>query len=210
MMEINCPVCNHDDSIQKVSIIVANGQSSGNILGSAGGVANNIEKWESVGGVTTISRRTSSELARKLLPPIEPIKKGGIGFKWILAIVLVFIMFAISIAFVTIILRNLGHSINSSLSSSLGLGGLILIICSVGIIIFLFIILLIKGIDMLWENYKVSKLKEEENYIKEKLRWDEAMNKWNCAYYCHRDGVVFDNKGITVCQVEQFREFLFT
>jgi hypothetical protein len=84
------------------------------------------------------------------------------------------------------------------------------IIFTVGIGSFLFIILLIMGIHMLWENYKVSKLKEEEKYIKEKLRWDAAMNKWNSAYYCHRDGVVFDNKGITVCQLEQFREFLFS
>jgi hypothetical protein len=127
-----------------------------------------------------------------------------------MAIVLVFILFAISIAFITISLRSFGQLINSSSSSSLSLAGLMPIIFTVGIGSFLFIILLIMGIHMLWENYKVSKLKEEEKYIKEKLRWDAAMNKWNSAYYCHRDGVVFDNKGITVCQLEQFREFLFS
>ena len=210
MMEINYPVCNHDDSIQKVSIIVANGQSSGNNSGPTGGVAYNIEKWESVGGVIKISRSASIELARKLLPPIEPLRKGGIGRKWILAINLVFILFAISIAFITIILRNLVYLPNSSSSSSLKLIGSIPILCIVGIVSFLSIILLIKGIDMLWENYKASKIKEEEKYVKEKLSWDAAMNKWNSAYYCHRDGVVFDNKGITVCQLEQIKEFLFS
>jgi hypothetical protein len=210
MMEIICPVCNHDDAIQKVSIIVANGQSSGNNSGLAEGAANHFEYWDSVGGVTRISRRESIELARKLLPPIEPTIKGGIGCKGILAIVLVFILFAILIAFATIILRNLGHLINSSSSSSIILVGLIPIIFIVGSVISLFIILLIKGINLSRENYNASKVKEEEKYIQEKLRWDAAIDKWNCAYYCYRDGVVFDNKSITVCPLEQFREFLFS
>jgi hypothetical protein len=63
---------------------------------------------------------------------------------------------------------------------------------------------------MLSKKYKESNQKEEEIYLQEKLRWEAAMNKWNCAYYCHRDGVVFDNKAITVCRLEQFREFLFS
>jgi hypothetical protein len=209
-MAINCPVCNHDDSTQKVSILVANGQSYGTISGPAEGVAKNKEKWESVGGVTKISRSVSIELARKLSPPIEPIKKRGFGYKWIWAIVLVIILFAITIAFVTINLRNFVQLNSSSSSSSLNPAGILPFICIVGVVGFLFIILLLKGIDMLWENYKVSKRKEEQKYIKEKLRWDAAMKKWDCAYYCHRDGAVFDNKGITVCRLEQFREFLFT
>jgi hypothetical protein len=209
-MSINCPVCNHDDSIQKVSIIVANGRSSGTISGSREAVAYNIEKWESAGGVIAINRSASIELARKLSPPIEPINKEGIGCKEIWATILTLILFVISIAFVTIILLNLGQLINLSSSSTFILAGLMPIIFAVVIGIFLFIYLPIKGIFMVRENYKVSKLKEEEKYIKEKLHWDAAMNKWNCAYYCHRDGVVFDNNGITVCRLEQFSEFLFS
>jgi hypothetical protein len=63
---------------------------------------------------------------------------------------------------------------------------------------------------MLSKKYKESNQKEEEIYLQEKLRWDAAMSKWNCAYYCHRDGVLFDNKAITVCRLEQFGEFLFS
>jgi hypothetical protein len=210
MMSINCPVCNHDDSIQKVSIIVANGRSSRTISGPTEGVAYNVEKWESVGGVIAISRNASIELARKLSPPIEPRNKGGIGCKGIWAIVLTFILFVFSIGFVTIILRNLGQLNNLSSISSLILAGLMPIIFAVVIGGYLFIFLPIKGIFMVWDQYKVSKLKEGEKYIKEKLRWDAAINKWNCSYYCHRDGVVFDNNGITVCQLEQFSEFLFS
>jgi len=209
-MSINCPVCNHDDSVQKVSIIVANGRSSGSISGPTESMADHIEKWESVAGVTAMRRSGSIELAKKLSPPIEPIKKGGIGCRGIWTIGLTFILFVISIAFVTIILLNLGQLNNLAPNSSLLLVRLAPIIIVVGLGGFFFIFLPIKGIFMVWENYKVNKRKENEKYAREKQRWDAAMNKWNGAYYCHRDGVVFDNKGITVCRLEQFSELLFS
>ncbi len=208
-MSLNCPVCHNDDSIQKVSIIVANGRSTGIISGSTEGVSSKNETLESSGGVIAIGRNASVGLARKLSPPIGPIKNEGIGCKGILAIVLTFILFVISISFVTIILLNLGQLSNLFSTSLINLGGWMPWIV-IGIGGFLFVILPIMGIFVVQENYKVSKINEEKKYLKEKQRWDEAMSKWNCAYYCHRDGVVFDEKGITVCQVEQFREYLFS
>ena len=65
-----CPVCGKDDAIQKVSSVVSSGQASGAFSGPTGGVAYVGGKWGAVGGYTTLSGRTSSELARLLAPPV--------------------------------------------------------------------------------------------------------------------------------------------
>jgi hypothetical protein len=57
-MATNCPICNKDDGIQKLSVIVSSGKSSGTYSGPSGG-------------------STISDLALRLAPPPEPKQTPG-------------------------------------------------------------------------------------------------------------------------------------
>ena len=73
------PICNKDDAIQKLSVIVASENSSGTFSGPSGGVTYVDGKWGSVGGYSSLSGSTMSELARRLAPPPAPQNKDRVG-----------------------------------------------------------------------------------------------------------------------------------
>lgn len=67
-----CPVCNKEDSIQRLSAIVASGTSSGTFSGPSGGVTHTGGEVGTYGGYTTLSGTSMSNLARALAFPAEP------------------------------------------------------------------------------------------------------------------------------------------
>lgn len=71
-MSAVCPVCGKDDAIQKVSSVVSSGQSSGTFSGPTGGVVHVGGKWGTVGGYTSLSGRSTTEVAQLLTPPAAP------------------------------------------------------------------------------------------------------------------------------------------
>ena len=82
-MNLTCPIDNKDDSIQKVSAVVASGQSSGTFSGPTGGTVSYDGKTGSVSGYSSLSGSSISNLAQLLGHPREPNKPVGFGLAWL-------------------------------------------------------------------------------------------------------------------------------
>jgi len=65
-MAIICPQCNNDDSIQRVSAVVAGGTSTGSFSGPSGAITYSDGKVGSVGGYTHLSGSSTTNLANML------------------------------------------------------------------------------------------------------------------------------------------------
>lgn len=162
-MELRCPVCEKDDSIQKVSAVFSGGVQ-----------AIGLETFsESAKGVT-ISRQSV-----RLAPPGEPKKPAGLHWLlWILGLIIgvVFLGGAIAIAITTQasggeagILGGLlyGAACGYPAGFVLSLVGLLVLHTS-----------LLRG--------------SKARYTRELPIWQAMMEVWNRLYYCTRDDVVFD------------------
>ena len=57
------------------------------------------------------------------------------------------------------------------------------------------------------ENKK--KAVEEIRYLAEKPQWDNAMQKWNRLYYCHKHDIVFDSESGESSSPNSLKEFLY-
>jgi hypothetical protein len=67
-----CPICKRDDSIQRLSAIVASGTASGTFSGPSGGITHSGNETGTYGGYTTLSGTSMSNLARSLSLPNDP------------------------------------------------------------------------------------------------------------------------------------------
>ena len=67
-----CPICKRDDSIQRLSALVASGTASGTFSGSSGRITHSGNEAGTYGGYTTLSGTSMSNLARSLTLPNEP------------------------------------------------------------------------------------------------------------------------------------------
>ena len=181
-MSNNCPICNKDDAIQKLSVIVSSGKSSGTFSGPSGGVVRVDGKWGATGGYSTLSGSTISDLARRLAPPPAPTLKR---INWPLAI-----LFAIS-ALITGCFTIYGFM----LSQGKFIIPLILFIST-------FVIY-----QVLTNNYLK---KAKVIYQQEKSHWGAALEKWNRLYFCHRDGIVFDPDTQETCQPDNLTQFVYS
>jgi hypothetical protein len=185
-MSTNCPICNKDDAIQKLSVIVASGKSSGTFSGPSGGAAYVDGKLVPMGGYSTLSGSTISDLAKRLTPPSEPQKYKGLGCG-----------LGSLIAIVTFL----------GLIAASGLGFLLFNV--VGGFIFLFGGFVIYMLVLNALNKK-SRKRDEAAYLFEKPRWDVAISRWNRSYFCHRDGIVFDPDTQETCQPDDLSGFLYS
>jgi hypothetical protein len=89
-----CPQCDNDDSIQRVSAVVAGGTSTGSFSGPTGALTYSDGKVGTAGGYTTLSGSSSTNLAKLLALPKKPnadASQGGV----ILGIILVLIALAL-------------------------------------------------------------------------------------------------------------------
>lgn len=67
-----CPVCNSDESIQRLSAIVSSGTVSGTFSGPSSGVMHSGDEVGTYGGYTTLSGTSMSNLARVISLQDEP------------------------------------------------------------------------------------------------------------------------------------------
>ena len=164
----SCAVCGKDDAIRKVSAVVAAGQASGSYSGPSGGLAFVDGEVGLVGGYTSLSGRSSTDLARLLEPPTEPPKrKHGLGLGIRLAMSLV--LWPVPFLIIAYILAD--PPSNSLQFWTFALGGLFVI----------FVIL------SLWANSR-----ERKRYRIAHPLWEAAIRNWVRLYYCLRDDIVFD------------------
>jgi hypothetical protein len=175
-----CPKCVKDDAIQKVSSVYSNGVSSGSFSGPSGGIVNVGKEWGFVGGHTTLSGSSMSDLARLLAPPEQPKppSSNGFGCLWVFPALLYigFFVFLFSIPGL-IVSGEKGPTV-------MVLGALI------------------GGCIGVWQVGKQNEARIERDRLKdeeEKAKWDVAMlswqtkkSLWDNAYYCFRDDIVFD------------------
>ena len=76
MSTIVCPQCEKDDSLQRVSAVVAGGISTGSFSGPSGALTYSDGKVGSAGGYTHLNGGSSTNLAKMLELPPEPQTKG--------------------------------------------------------------------------------------------------------------------------------------
>jgi hypothetical protein len=93
-MNYLCPIDQKDDQIQKVSVIVAGGTSSGFFSGPTGGVVSHDGKTGTYGGWSSLSGGSSTTLAQMLMPLDEPQKAGCLEvyfyYCWLFVVIILF------------------------------------------------------------------------------------------------------------------------
>ncbi len=196
-----CPICNKDDSIQKVSVIVSAGKASGTFSGPSGGVAYIDGKWGTVGGYTTLSGSTMSELAKLLSPPPAPNSpKGYTCLEWIgllfVAMILIPFVSGVLIIVSEASMTVLGVFPNDPDTTDV-IGGFIFLIIAFVVIAFL--------VSLNQKRLAAS----EKRYAIEKHTWNLAMQRWNRLYFCQRDGIVFDPETGETCDPSNIQNFLY-
>ena len=187
-MASKCPVCKKHDAAQRVTTIVAAGQSSGTFSGPTGGVTYSDGKWGTVGGYTTLSGSTRSDRARSLAPPTRSRFRGWLQFGCGLYCL-------IWVAGLFWAVGSAGFSSSSSIFDFLGdLGSLFGATALPGI---LGLVILLN-----WNRKRVASEKIDEQYPR-------AMAKWQRLYFCHRDDVVFDPETNESFEPSQIKKYIY-
>jgi len=190
-MNLACPIDNKDDSIQKVSAVVASGQSIGTFSGPTSGTVTYDGKSGNVSGHSTLSGSSTSQLATLLSPPKEPAKPGGFGGLWVVLWIVPFfaasIIVNLSLLFTYVVSRDIADIVGAVL----------------GTIVFVVAFIYLINFD------KNKKAKDIVKYEKEKPKWDKAMSKWNRIYYCHKHDIVFDPESGESCSPSGLKNFLY-
>ncbi len=206
-MENICPVCQKDDLVQRVETLVAAGQSSGTYSGPSVGTTYSDGKFGTVGGYTTLSGSTSSNLAKLLEPPSSPPKPKGYGCWWILiaypVIPIVGSFFSIPFMIPGGIILGIAASRNQHAATS-PLGGFGIALIMIGAII---------GIGLAIR-YFVRRDRQKKAIMQQELNeamptWEKAMNLWKRLYYCHRDGIVYDPDSDHTCVPSEVQDFVY-
>lgn len=170
-MNTVCPICNNEDVIQKVSTIASAGQLSGSYSGPTGGVTYSGGKLGVVGGYTSLSGTSASQLAQALAFPKVPTinsaaKIGGI-FCMSMGLLSVFLFLVIVPAGFT-----------GSFIDSLKLPAFLIF----SIILWFFL----ANKSFKENNQQLEKLSsQEQQYL-------DLEKVWARLYYCFRDDIVFD------------------
>lgn len=197
-----CPICGKDDKIQKVSAVVSTNQHHGSSSGSSVGLTYDGD-FAVTEAYTSLNTNSISELAKALSPPDEPKRPpnfdGCFGCLGRLGrLFLVFTGFGLWFLLLT-------------LAEVMKLDDMIVIIFAVcvggALLLWLFIRYL--GKDAKEARLKAQKAQSESAFLMEHLAWKTAMARWTRAYYCHRDGVVFDPETNETCPPEAMRQLFF-
>jgi hypothetical protein len=198
-MANTCPMCQKDDLVQRVETLVSAGQSSGTFSGPSIGATYSDGKLGSVGGYTTLSGSTSSNLAKLLEPPSSPPEPKGYGCWWIL---LVYPVIPILSGFIGSPLIIPGAILLGNENPIKGFfGGALLV---VGFIIGLWL-----AITFFVRKERKKKAGMQEIYSLEKPKWDIAIQRWKRLYYCHRDGIVYDPDTGDSCAPALVKDFVY-
>jgi hypothetical protein len=216
-------MCISDDAIQKVSVVVASGKSSGRFSGPSGGISYSDGKLGSVGGWTTLGGSTSTELAKTLTPPPHP-KKGEFTYpaKIFSALLSIFTI-GIScmggwaligvVVGVLIIIGMVSYFGVEQIETNNLTGGAIEAFGAVALGLCGGIFGLVAGIFGYIKQRSYSKnliYEKERAYALEKIAWEKAMNRWDRLYFCHRDGIIFDPISKEASQPESLNKLIYS
>jgi hypothetical protein len=194
-MNPTCPIDNKDDAIQKVSAVVASGQSSGTFSGPTGGIVSYDGKTGSVAGHTTLSGSSTSQLAFLLAPPPEPKEES---YSCLLTILAWFMIIAggaeLYVYVANFLLSGEFHGV---------LGGIF------GFILFIIFVVMVWGGLKILKARKVHINKEREKLQQNIPIWESAMRKWDRLYYCHKHDIAFDPENGETCPSNSLKEFLY-
>ena len=168
-MSIVCPIDHKDDAIQKVSELIAGYQSD-----SSGTHRDTAAAQPGSGG--------RSDVARSLMPPAAPRKKGGI--LWLVII----------IAFLSVICGGLGIFIDIKREEFLAAG------IAIGVTVVVF------GLILTAHLLLVSKRKKE--YQQALLAHSMILKRWEGLYYCSSHDIVFDPTDGSYCERSGFMAYL--
>jgi len=191
-MEINikhktiiCPICQRDDSVQKITAAVSSGTMTGSFSGPTSTFTSDGNSFKPGFGFTTVSGSARSDLAKLLSPPPKPKERRynqgcGAATLWFVVLLGGFILIAVVLGEV------LGE-----------MGGIFvgaLIICGIGIV------------------YAVQERDYRKNELPELMRaYRKGMKRWERAYYCYRDDIVFDpNDGKTCSPDSLITDFYYS
>jgi hypothetical protein len=160
---IECPKCHSDEFIQKVSAVYSAG--TGSYSAPSTTVVNVGGKWGT--GVTFASGQTTTQLASKVAPPIEPLKPSH-PFKYYLGWICTIIFF-LPLCYMIVLVP--GNYPGECLSVS--------------------IIILIVGIINIF--FGSSEQKERLTiFEQEHQNWKRLIAQWDRMYYCHKHDIMFD------------------
>jgi hypothetical protein len=186
-----------------VSAVISSGQSIGTFSGPTGGTVSYDGRSGSVSGYTSLSGSSISSLATLLKSPPEPNKPTGYGCLWIpivfpfiAVIAVIFGGFFVGVAYIPLSLVLSPTAMNDAQT--------FLPFYSIGVVIGIFF-----GFRFFIKRDKKNKTKGGIRYSTQKPQWDNAMQKWNRLYYCHKHDVVFDPENGETCAPVSLKEFLY-
>ena len=199
-----CPSCNKDDRIQKLSVLVQSGTSTGTFSGPTGGATYSDGKWGTVGGYSFLDAQSVTDLARLLAPPKEPRLPGGYGWiKWgclamggLISLVGVCVAVGVFAPIAGAVAAQEG-SPASAVPAQLSIACMsFLVPAALGALTFF--------IGANTDN------NSKKQYDYDKPRWDQAIARWNRLYFCARDAIVIDPDTQATCQPNGLQQFIYS
>ena len=190
-MNIECPSCHTGDHLQKVSVIVASGTTTGSFSGPIGGITYSDGKIGESGGFSSLSGKTATVLAQVLTPPKEPhISLLGRG-----------ITCFVTQAIIGIVGFSCGAGVIILSYSSKGTNFLTIFLGDAVILSLMIIASII--------SYRYFSKRAKNKYIAEKALWDIAMEKWHRLWFCSKCGIVIDEETNVSFSPNQMHEYLY-
>ena len=182
---IVCPICQNDDQIGIVSNIVYQGTKRGVAEGDVW--VPDKEGWGGSYQPVSMSHVETTDLAKMLAPPTEPIADTGFGcVAWGFMLML----------FPTIFLCYLPRMAMSFVSSQVGMTEINQIYVqerqAAGITLekLILIIWVLLFVWFVWKHFR-RRSEGRKFYAAQHPQWQQSMQKWQQLYYCGRNGIVF-------------------
>ena len=201
-----CPICKRNDQVNKVSAIIGS-----HVQETNGTMEQTVYNTDSKGNVYTraktvpIHATQTTRLAEKLMPPPKPVndKKPGCawGLRWVVLFYACAGILAGILSIISIIRFLFNHQYNYN-EPPLIMGFVYGII---GFLLLRWFNSLKKKHAIALENYNDYEQELQDIIIP---RWQRSMARWNNAYYCMRDDIVFIKEENSYIEADRFREWL--
>jgi hypothetical protein len=186
-MPNQCPICQSQNAVQKVSAIVSNGNAQVSIAGPVIDTSGDL-------GISFAGGNFSTPLAKFLSPPPEPRNDFLQGER--VEIYIKFVLYFFGVPLLGFIVAEI---FSATFNADFFMG--IAFLSS----FFGFIPGFILGYKRV---LKPMYLKRDRRHFETKKIWNEAMKTWSRLYYCHRDDVVFDPRSKVSFPPSRMLEYL--
>lgn len=180
-----CPKCSNE-SIQKLSVIYAEGSMSSTQTLLAAGIGDASRQAALGGAVGAVSGTSSSILAKNSAPPIAPQQPSGRAAGCATFLVAFALSWVLSFAIFALISGN-DSGVSSNPSATRTDWGFVLEGFFFGLVLPLG--LAIKAGSYVQRSFERSQQAEYPNKL---AVYNEAMAKWQRSYFCHRCGNIFE------------------